>query len=318
MTIRLLCIGLNPAIDMTVSLETFTVGAVNRAMAVQSEPAGKALNVATIISQLKARFGKVAAVRLSGFLGADNQQEFLAKFDKFSIQNHCITVAGATRQNIKVVQQDGTTTDINGVGFCLTADDKAKFFAHLNHDLAWADFVVLSGSLPQGFDLSDFEKLLSMLSDSGKSWAVDTSGQALKTAIQYQPFLIKPNEHELADLVGRSCDGLDEQLSALSNLTHLPNIVVSMGDKGVHWFTDGKVLTANAPTVSVKSTVGAGDTLLSALVFGLFDDTPKQEILKQAVAMAGFAVSQVGFELADDDDLTALSAQITVNEQTIF
>lgn len=314
---NLLCIGLNPAIDTTISLDGLKVGAVNRAVAMHSEPAGKALNVATIISQLNTRFGTTVAVRLSGFLGLDNQQEFLAKFDKFFIENHCIAVLGVTRQNIKVVQQDGTTTDINGVGFCLSDDDKAKFFAYLKDDLAWADFVLVSGSLPQGFELSDFEKLLSILSDSGKSWAVDTSGQALKTAVQYQPFLIKPNEHELAELAGMPCDTLDDQRSVLPKLDGIANVVVSMGEKGVHWFCDGKVLRANTPKVVVKSTVGAGDTLLATLLFGLLHGWSKHQSLHQAVAMAGFAVSKVGFELADEHALQALLAQIIIDEKVI-
>lgn len=314
---NLLCIGLNPAVDITISLDKLSLGAVNRAVQTHSEPAGKGLNVATIASQLKARFGGVGAIWLAGFLGADNQTEFLTKFDKFGIKNHCVSVSGATRQNIKLVEQNGTTTDVNGTGFVLTKEDKAKFFAQIDEDVAWADFVVVSGSLPQGFDLSDFEILLQILAKSGKNWAVDTSGEALALAVKYRPFLIKPNQHELADLVAVPCDELQSQLAILPKLDGIANVVVSMGEQGVHWFCDGKVLIANAPTVAVKSTVGAGDTLLSAMVFGLLHHLPKTDILKQAVAMAGFAVSQVGFELADDETLANLLAQIDINEIVI-
>lgn len=317
MTPNILCIGLNPAIDVTISLDTLVVGAVNRAIHSCSEPAGKGLNVATVASQLKARFGGIGTVWLSGFLGADNEDDFLAKFEKFSIKNHCIRVGGSTRQNIKLVQADGITTDVNGVGFTLSAEDKAKFFERIDDDVLWADFIVVSGSLPKGFDLSDFEELLKILSNSGKKWALDTSGQALKVAMAYRPFLIKPNEHELAELVGMPCDSLEAQQAVLNKLDGIANVVVSMGEKGVHWFTEGRVLVANAPKVSVKSTVGAGDTLLSAIVFGLLGNQSKVAVLQQAVAMAGFSVSQVGFELADENVLKELLAQITVDEKSV-
>lgn len=311
---NLLCIGLNPAVDMTISLDELRLGAVNRAITTHSEPAGKGLNVATVASQLKTRFAGIGAIWLTGFLGVDNQNEFLTKFDKFGIKNHCIGVSGATRQNIKLVEQNGTTTDVNGTGFVLTQDDKTKFFQRIDDDLAWADFVVLSGSLPQGFDLSDFENLLTMIVKSGKKWAVDTSGQALALAVKYRPFLIKPNQHELADLVGVLCDDLQSQLAILPKLDGIANVVVSMGEKGVHWFCDGKVLIANAPAVAVKSTVGAGDTLLAALVVGLLSHQPKADNLKQAAALAGFAVSQVGFELADNQTLADLLTKISIDE----
>lgn len=310
---HILCISLNPAIDTTIGIPALQVGAVNRAVSVASEPAGKAINVATLLSQLNARFGGIGQIGVAGFLGADNQGEFIAKFDKFCLKNHCISVNGSTRQNIKLAQDDGTTTDVNGIGFVISDDDKVKFFDNLNALLPNFDFVVVSGSLPKGFDLADFAKLLNLLEFYQKPYAVDTSGKALQVALEYRPFLIKPNETELGEIFGVRLDTLDSQHTILPKLKNIENVVLSMGEQGVHWFFDRQLLKANTPKVAVKSTVGAGDTLLSGVVFGLLTGGQKADILRRAVAMAGHAVSQVGFELVDDDRLDELSSQITVD-----
>lgn len=312
----ILCISLNPAIDTTIALPTLQVGAVNRAVAVDSEPAGKAINVATLLAQLNARFGGLGQIGLAGFLGADNAGEFLAKFAKFSLKNHCIGVSGSARQNIKIAQDDGTMTDVNGVGFVVGNDDKAKFFDGLENLLPAFDFVVVSGSLPKGFGLDDFAKLLTLLKNYNKPVAVDTSGEALKVALAHKPFLIKPNENELGEIFGVSLNTLDEQLAILPSLQGIDNIVLSMGEQGVHWFFDRQLLKANTPKVAVKSTVGAGDTLLSGVIFGLMTGKERSDSLRQAVAMAGNAVSQVGFELASDDRLADLSKQIVIEHLT--
>lgn len=313
---NLLCISLNPAIDTTIAVPTLQVGAVNRAVSVVSEPAGKAINVATLLSQMNTRFGGLGKIGLAGFLGADNDGEFIAKFDKFSLENHCISVKGNTRQNIKLAQDDGTMTDVNGVGFVVGDDDKVKFFDKLNALLPTFDFVVVSGSLPKGFGLDDFDKLLTLLKKSNKPLIVDTSGQALEIAIRHKPFLIKPNETELGEILKSPLATLDEQRAILPVLQGIDNVVLSMGEQGVHWFFGGQILKANTPKVAVKSTVGAGDTLLSGVIFGLMLDKERTDSLRQAVAMAGHAVSQVGFELASDDRLADLSKQIVIEHLT--
>lgn len=314
---NVLCISLNPAIDTTIAVPILTMGAVNRAVAVDSEPAGKAINVATLLAQLKGRFGGLGQLRLLGFLGADNASEFVAKFDKFSLINQCVMVSGVTRQNIKLTCDDGTTTDVNGIGFVVGDCEKKQFFQSLTDSLPTADFVVLSGSLPKGFDLSDFETLLKILQNSGKKWAVDTSGQALQVALAYQPFLIKPNETELGEVFGIPLDGLENQLAILPKLDGIEHVVLSMGKDGVHWFTKGKLYKATTPSVVVKSTVGAGDTLLSGVIFGLLTGNDVSSALSKAVAMAAGAVSQVGFVLASEDKLAAFGEQIIVSEQSI-
>lgn len=308
---KILCISLNPAIDVTLSLEKLHIGAVNRVVNSQSEPAGKAVNVASILAQLGHQ------VSITGFLGEQNAQSFVEKFAQLGFTNHCIMVAGETRQNIKIAENDGQMTDINGKGFLVDEPSKQQLFGKIDELAKQHDMVIVSGSLPQGFLLADFEKMLKILQQNHAKFAVDTSGEALKIAITYKPFLIKPNTDELAESFAKPCETLDEQLALFNSLDcDIEHIVISMGEKGVHWLknaTDKQtVFVANSPKVTVKSTVGAGDTLLSGMVHGILTSDNDEQILTNAVAMASHAVTIVGFEVANESQIQTLSKQIHI------
>lgn len=296
---RALCIGLNPAIDTTLSLDVLTLGAVNRTFDDQSRPAGKALNVATLLSKLG------VSVVMTGFLGQDNGDDFVRHFDECNIANDCVFVKGKTRQNIKLAERDGRMTDVNGAGFVVSDDDKARLFESLPALCQSADVVVVSGSLPQGFDLADWQRLLKTVKAHNARLVVDTSGEPLKVAVDFAPFLIKPNKDELLGAFG-SDDVFDERLASVSHL------VLSDGANGVKWRTNGQVLHATSPKVAVKSTVGAGDSLLAGVVYGLLVGDDKADILRRAVAMASHSVSVVGVEVPDTARLDALSLEIDI------
>lgn len=164
--------------------------------------------------------------------------------------------------------------------------------------------VVVSGSLPVGFDSQDFGKLLDNILAINPKLVVDTSGLALKVAIDKQPFLIKPNLDELLQ-IGISLDMLNTQKLA----THS---VISLGERGVIWQKPDSNVVANAPKVIVKSTVGAGDTLTAGMIHGLLTLNDDDQILTQAVAMASHAVTIVDFVVADNDQIASLSNHITI------
>lgn len=295
---NILCITLNPAIDLTLQLPILNVGMVNRTHQTTSEPAGKGINVASILSQLG------HSVCVTGFLGDDNAQIFLDKFNRLNLLNHCVMVKGATRQNIKIAEQTGQMTDINSTGFAVNDTHKIALTQKINAIVHNFDMVVVSGSLPVGFDSQDFGKLLDNILAINPKLVVDTSGLALKVAIDKQPFLIKPNLDELLQ-IGISLDMLNTQKLA----THS---VISLGERGVIWQKPDSNMVANAPKVIVKSTVGAGDTLTAGMIHGLLTLNDDDQILTQAVAMASHAVTIVDFVVADNDQIASLSNHITI------
>lgn len=309
----IVCVGLNPAIDMTMSLPSLMLGGVNRASTVTVHEAGKAVNVASMLAQMK------QTVTITGFLGTENKIGFERKFDALGINNACIVVKGETRQNIKLTELCGRTTEINGEGFLISDSDKQALLHTVIALSINADFVIVSGSLPMGVSLDDFKALLLGIKATGTKLVVDTSGEALKIATSCEPYLIKPNGNELAQAVGKAVmadkiHDIEYQQALICTLPPIPHIIVSMGERGVAWHTAKSVLIARPPNIEVVSTVGAGDTLLAGIIAGMASKLDDKMILKKATAMAAHTVSIAGVGVATKKRYDSLMADITIHK----
>lgn len=306
---KILTVTLNPAIDVTLQLENLQVGEVNRHHAVVSHAAGKGLNVAQVLKDLG------HDVIVTGFLGADNRQIFDAHFVQEGFENQFVYVAGETRQNIKIAEASGRMTDINGKGVQIDTIAKQQLFDKIQSLLTHIEIVVIAGSLPPGFDANELKQLIEWLSQQGKKVAVDTSGQALSAAIAANPWLIKPNGDELTETYHLPASTYLEQQQLFQSIGHMQiqHIIVSMGEDGVNWLHPTHPLHAQAPKVQVKSTVGAGDSLVAGMIHGLLTYYSPEEILKTATAIASHAVTQIGFQVPDLSVIEDLKQKIAIN-----
>lgn len=305
---RLLAITLNPAIDVTIRLPRLAPGEVNRSQSMSARAAGKGLNVAQVLADLG------HTVTVSGFLGVDNAQPFEALFAERGFIDAFIRVPGETRSNMKIAEDDGRVTDINGPG--VHADDiaRAALAERLGTIARGHDAAIVSGSLPRGVSPEWFAELVGMLREQGLRVVLDTSGPALKAALNARPWLIKPNTDELAELVGQAVETPEAQREQAARLRAfgVSHVVISQGAEGVRWFGDELALQATPPKVPVLSTVGAGDSLVAGMVHGLLTGLPPDQTLALATAVAAEAVAQVGVGVADRVRLDALAAQVHV------
>lgn len=307
-----LCITLNPAVDMTVSVDGLRVGEVNRALSSQSDAAGKGLNAAQILADLG------IDTIVSGFLGVDNAAIFEQLFtDRQAmqgglVQDGFVRVAGQTRTNIKIADSS-TTTDINGKGFLVNDADKQMLFKQLSDLAKDCQAVLVAGSLPQGFDVGDFDKLLSTLTAVCDKVAVDVSGDALEVAFKHKLWLIKPNDDELFEVFHQPAKILQEQRALIGRM-NIDNVIVSMGSQGVNWFAGDEVYQATPPKMTVVSTVGAGDTLVAGMMAGLLQGLDALSALARATALSAYAVSIVSFRAANDEELSRLLPQVQVRQ----
>lgn len=304
---KILTITLNPAIDVTLTLEHLHLGAVNRQQHAQSHPAGKGLNVAQVLHDLGHELW------VTGFLGQTNRTMFDEHFQTQGFHADFVMVDGETRQNIKIAEQSGRMTDINGKGFWVNAEQKNALLTKVQTLAQNVDVVVLSGSLPQGFDLNDFRQLVQTIQQVNTRLALDTSGDALNVAVQLKPWLLKPNADELEQTFHQPAQTLAEQQQLMQqHAIQVEHLVISMGEHGVHWFNQSHIYVANSAKVDVKSTVGAGDTLLAGMIHGLVSNTSAEETLATACAFASYAVTQIGFHVPDLNTLQPLKQQIVV------
>ncbi|MBA5763980.1 1-phosphofructokinase [Vibrio sp. 404] len=306
---KVVTITLNPALDLTGSLDTLNKGSVSLVNSSNFHAAGKGVNVAKVLSDLGAN------VTVTGFLGEDNQALFCQLFNDINATDRFVRVKGSTRINVKLVEQSGTVSDINFPGVCVDDHAIELFETTLDELCQDHEYFVLAGSLPQGVTAELCAKWVSQLQQRGKKVIFDSSRAALKAGIGAAPWLIKPNDEELSELIGSKIQTAHDVTSITKQLsqTGIENIVVSMGAEGVMWLNQNQWLRSKPPKMEVVSTVGAGDTLVAGMCWGHMQNMNKNELLRFATSLSALAVSQVGVGVNDFSLLHTLQEQIEIN-----
>ncbi|UVJ46638.1 1-phosphofructokinase [Pseudomonas sp. LS1212] len=305
---RILTITLNPALDLTIELAELRLGEVNRSEALHSHAAGKGLNVAQVLADLG------HSLTVSGFIGMDNQQPFDTLFARRGFVDAFIRVPGETRSNIKLAENGGRITDLNGPGLQVDENAQQALLARLERIAPGHDAVVVAGSLPRGVSAQWLQTLLERLKAMGLKVALDTSGEALRAGLAAAPWLVKPNTEELAEAMG---SGVDQVVAARTLREQgVEHVVISHGAEGVNWFSNQPALQALPPKVRVASTVGAGDSLLAGMVHGLLGNHSAEQTLRTATAIAAMAVTQIGFGITDTERLALLEGDVRVRALT--
>lgn len=290
-TVDVVTVTANPAIDHTVWVPGFAVGTVNRVTNEQVHAGGKGVNVAAFLAAVG------VPVLASGFLGRPNAGLFEEFFEATGIAHAFVSVPTATRTGIKVVDEvGGTTTDLNFPGFTVAEGDLEALEARVGWAVSPGRWLVLAGSLPPGAPPSTYRRLVALAHDHGGLVAVDTSGRALSEALEAGPDLIKPNLAELEELTGRRLDGHEDVTAAAGDLLArgVDTVVVSLGADGAVFARDGDVVLATPPPVRVASTVGAGDAMVAGSITGILRGLAPADLARLATAFSAVAISRVG------------------------
>lgn len=287
---EIVTVTLNPAIDETVFLEQLRPGAVNRATRHHRQPGGKGVNVSAMLG------GYGIASTATGFLGRENVRLFEELFAQGIICDEFIRIDGETRTGIKIVEQSTSeTTDLNFAGASPTVADLNALSGKLLALSGPQTWFVIAGRLPDGVSLDFFRGLLQQLKQSGAKIAVDTSGEALEVAIECGVDVIKPNHHELEEILGGSLPDFASRAGAALRMQRkkVPHVIVSLGADGALFVSPGAALMVEPPPVSVVSTVGAGDSLLAGYLAGLVTGCPPEDCAKLATVFAWSALEDV-------------------------
>ncbi len=294
-------ITLNPALDKTVTIPSFSVDQVNRITQMRLDPGGKGINVSKMIASLGGT--SVAIAALGGMTGELWKQ--LAEGCGFAV--HGMPAIGETRTNVKIIDPiTHTNTDINEQGARIDAQVLESMLAWLKNTLQSGDIVVLSGSVPASVSTDIYGRLTALCRVRGARVIVDAEGPLLTAALQAGPYLVKPNHHELEVYVGRALDSAEAVVKAAGQMLQAgaEHVLVSMGPDGAMlcWLDTDRVLRrlqVQAPQVSVVSTVGAGDSMVGAVAYGLEQKMSWEEILTLAVAAGTAAVTCDGSQAPD-------------------
>ena len=257
----------NPAIDYVVQLDSpLEIGGVNRASAEHCVLGGKGINVSGVLTELGC--GNVALGFVAGETGAWLERGLAARGQRTDFIR---LDSGMTRINVKI--KGAEETELNGAGPQITPEAMEQLYRKLDALLP-GDVLVLAGSIPACLPQDTYQQILTRLKGKGVRTAVDATGQLLMNVLPYRPFLIKPNHHELAELLGRELYG-DQEIAGAARVLQQKgarNVLVSMAGEGALLLDeDGRVHRIGTPQGRVVNSVGAGDSMLAGFMAGYLD-----------------------------------------------
>lgn len=309
----LVTVTLNAAVDQTLECPGFAAGAVNRVAAQTFTAGGKGINVAAFLAGRAGRAGRVTA---TGFLGSDNAAPFEALFRERGIEDRCLRLPGGSRVNIKVVDRLGPegprVTDINLPGLVVPEAALSRLVDELDALARDSRWFVLAGSVPAGVPEDFYAEMVCRLKARGCSVAVDASGAPLRRAVAARPDLIKPNQHELRELLGAPLL-LEERAQVVRAAREIQRsgvglVVVSLGADGAMFVDAERALLAVPPPIDVASTVGAGDAMVAGVLAArmLAEGGDLEACARLGTAFAAGKLAAVGPVLPPDERLQEL------------
>lgn len=251
----------NPSLDLTLEVDTFEPGEVNRAIGKHKDPAGKGINVSRALAKNDVA---TAAVFPADTVTGAWIESALAKAE---IPTFTTDIADEVRQNITIVDATGNTTKVNEAGPSLTQDEQDALLGQIASVLETKPtWLVAAGSLPCGLDGAFYLRLGELAHEHGVLFAVDTSGEALKTVAHAGVAdMMKPNHEELEELAGRELPTVEDVVGFAQSLLRNDDaaIVVSLGENGALLVNNRGAVWAGHDPVTPDSTVGAGDSTLA-------------------------------------------------------
>ena len=294
----------NPAIDYVVRLDTpLEVGEVNRAKGEDCVLGGKGINVSGVLAQLGCE--SVALGFVAGETGAwlERGLAALGLCTDFIHLDH-----GMTRINVKIKASE--ETELNGAGPAIPASALQQLEEKLDA-LTENDVLILAGSIPSSMPQDTYERLLARLDGKGVRCVVDATRALLANVLPFRPFLIKPNNHELGEIVGRELH-TDEEIAAAARTLQekgARNVLVSMaGDGALLLDEQGQTHRIGCPKGRVVNSVGAGDSMVAGFVAGWQQTRSYAVALRLGTACGSATAFSLG--LATKEKIDELLAQL--------
>lgn len=284
-------VALNPSMDLTLSIDGFAYGGLNRVQSEQSDAAGKGMNVALAAARLGVSSACV------GFLQKESAAPFTTKLLENGVAGDFVSCPGRVRTNIKLRdEKTGRITEINQSGRTVTDAQMKKMNALIAAHAKAGDFMVFAGSLPPGCPTDYYRTLMEIAAKNGCLCVLDADGARLSAGIGAKPFLVKPNRYELELLTGEKLDSVSDICRAAGSIIArgVRVVAVSLGPDGA-LITDGnEFLAAKAAKIDVRSTVGAGDSMVAALTAGFHEKKSLAEAFRMGMACSAAACMTEG------------------------
>lgn len=279
----ILTVTLNPAIDKLYVVDALAPYTVMRVREVCATAGGKGLNVSRVAALSGER------VTAMGFAGGHNGALFESLICEPTIEKAFTHIVAATRTCINVRDtQTNKSTEFLEPGSPVSREELQVFLTDFKRRLAQADVVTISGSMPAGTPVDFYAELICLAKEQGKPVLLDTSGAALKAAVQQNPAWVKPNTDEVRDILAVDIENRAQLIAAARQLHEqgVAHVAVSMGKEGVLVVCAQGVFHGVTPDIPVVNTVGCGDSMLAGFAVGTARGWSVEETIRYGVAVS--------------------------------
>lgn len=297
-------ITFSPSIDYISYVDNFEAAALNRSTTARFYPGGKGINISRILTRLD------CPTTAWGYVGGFTGQFIEEYLSEEKVRHQFLSLQQQTRINVKIKSTE--ETDINGPSPNLSMENIEDLKRLVKQYLAKDDWLIVSGTIPNTVSDEFFEYLQNHCKTVGAKWILDTSGPRLKKLINFCPFLIKPNQEELEELVGQKITTIEETVNYAKQLVAqgVQVVVVSLGAKGAICSSKVETLLAQAPKGEVVNTVGAGDSLVAGMMAQIVKVRSLEEAFRYGVAAGSATAFQE--DLCKADQIEQLVNEVVI------
>ena len=256
----------DPSLDYIVSVDDFKLGLTNRTSSELMLPGGKGINVSIVLKNLGIQ--STALGFMAGFTGKEIARR----------------LEGISRINLKLKSIDGT--EINGSGPKIPKEKVEELMKRLN-TMKEGDVLFLAGSIPASMPDDIYSRIMKELKDKGIMIVVDATRDLLMNVLEYRPFLIKPNNHELGEIFEVTLKTREDVIPYGRKLQEkgARNVLISMAGEGAVLIAEnGEVYSSPAPKGTLVNGVGAGDSMVAGFMTGWMEKQDYEHAFRMGVA----------------------------------
>ncbi len=293
---------LNPAVDRTINVSKLRVNSVNRVLSAHFDAGGHGINVCRA---LKVMGTETIAC---GFIGGQNGRMIKDFLSAASIPYDFIEVPGETRVNIKIVEVDGSHTDINDAGFTISDSDYDRLRVRMGMYIGRENIIALCGAPTPGFTVERYGDLCRLLTGRGARLIVDTQPDYMLKSLESRPVFVNPGLEEFSALMDREVTEVDEIVVGARELIGkgAQNVAIGMNERGAVFVSAAEALFITAPKVPIVGPVGAGAVLVAGICHGLENNMDFESLARYAVAAGTASVTVEGTGMAPRREIVRL------------
>lgn len=282
---------LNPAVDRELIVPHIAFDCVLRSTDQHLDFGGKGFNVSRMLQSLG-----TPSIAL-GFVGGKSGELLDEGLKSLGIKTDFVWIEGETRTNISIkTEMDDHYIKVNEPGPTISQASQDALLEKISRLCEAGDWWILAGSLPPGVPVSFYARLTHMLQTAGTKVVLDTSGKALVSGCQAVPYLVKPNEVELQELSQMPVNTRENSVRAAQLLLNMgiAIVVVSLGKQGALLVSKDGCWFVKSPKIKELNPIGAGDSMVGGLVWGLEQGKSLLESVQWGVACGSAAASLTG------------------------